>query len=267
MVDAEIFAKIRGAKRIWTVGSIHGESSRLQALHATLIPRLESGDRLVYLGNYLGYGGKILETIRELLRFRRVFLARPVFTGVDDFVLLRGCQEEMWQRVLQLQFAVNPAEVLEWMVERGLEATLKAYAGAAEDGFESAREGPLALTQWTTRLREAMREAPGHMSLMSALKRAAFTEDETLLFVNTGVDVSQPLAEQSDSFWWAGQSFKDINRPYRGYRRLIRGYDPDHGGFAEQPLTLTVDGGCGFGGPLVAACLMPDGSVVDRIEA
>jgi serine/threonine protein phosphatase 1 len=266
MTDADFFATIRGARRIWAVGSIHGDAGRLQALHAALIPRLRSADRRVDLGNYLGYGAKIPETIRELLRFRRVFLARPPYTDVDDFIMLRGSQEEMWQRTLQLQFAVNPAEILEWMVARGVDATLRAYAGSAEEGFASAAEGPLALTQWTSALREAMRAAPGHMAFMSALKRAAFTEDGGLLFVNAGIDVSRPLERQADSFWWAGLSFDRIREPYAGYRRLVRGYDPGHGGFAEHPFTVTVDGGCGFGGPLVAACLEPTGEVVDRID-
>ncbi len=31
--------------------------------------------------------------------------------------------------------------------------------------------------------------------------------------------------------------------------------------------TATVDGGCGFGGPLLAACFDPTGNIVDLIEA
>jgi hypothetical protein len=29
---------------------------------------------------------------------------------------------------------------------------------------------------------------------------------------------------------------------------------------------VTADGGCGFGGRLVALCLEPDGRIIDRIE-
>ncbi len=267
MNEAQFFATIRGARRLWAIGAIHGEAGRLQRLHAALIPRLEAGDRVVYLGNYLGYGSGVRETVREVLRFRRVFLSRPPYADIGDIVLLRGCQEEMWQRTLQLQFAPDPEDVLRWMIGRGLEATLRAYGGSVEDGLASAREGPLALTQWTGRLREAMRMAPGHVAMMSALKRAAFTEDGALLFVSAGLDVTRPLTSQSDALWWAGRSFAAIDRPYAGFRRIIRGFDPDHGGFAETTATVTVDGGCGFGGTLIAACFAPDGVLLDRIEA
>ena len=57
----------------------------------------------------------IIETVDEILSFRRKFLARPPFTDADDHILLRGSQEEMWQRILQLQFAVDPIEVVTWM--------------------------------------------------------------------------------------------------------------------------------------------------------
>lgn len=266
MSEEGAFAVVRGAGRIWAVGSIHGEIESLRTLHARLIDCLQPGDRLIYLGNYLGYGSGILETVTELLRFRRAFLARPPYTDVADFVLLRGSQEEMWQRVLQLQFAVNPAEVMEWMATRGVAATLAAYAGGSQQEILGRRAGPLTIAQWTNSVRSAMRGVPGHVAFMSALKRAAYTESDGLLFVNTGVDVSRPVHEQSDSFWWAGRSFAAISAPYGQFRRIVRGFDPDHEGFRETPYTVTVDGGCGFGGPLIAACFAPDGGVVDRLE-
>lgn len=267
MSEEGVFAVVRGVARIWAVGSIHGEVGLLRTLHGHLVERLQPRDCLIYLGNYLGYGAGILETVTELLRFRRAFLARPPYTDAADFVLLRGSQEEMWQRVLQLQFAVNPAEVMEWMATRGVAATLAAYAGGTRQEILGQRAGPLTIAQWTNSVRAAMREVPGHVEFMSALKRAAYTEGERrLLFVNTGVDVSRPLHEQSDSFWWAGRSFSAIAAPYGAFHRMIRGFDPSHGGFRESEYTVTVDGGCGFGGTLIAACFDLDGSVVDCLE-
>src|SRR5207244_1969250 len=80
------------------------------------------------LGNYLGYGASVAATIDELLDFRCRALARPDAFACD-VVFLRGAQEEMWQKLLQLQFAQNPGEVLEWMVREGVEATVKAFGG------------------------------------------------------------------------------------------------------------------------------------------
>ena len=80
MSDDSAFAIIENARRIWAIGSIHGEADKLAALHERLFSRLAPGDRLIYLGNYLGYGPAIIETVDEILSFRRKFLARPPFT-------------------------------------------------------------------------------------------------------------------------------------------------------------------------------------------
>ena len=267
MSDGNLFAVLRETGRIWAVGSIHGEADRLRALHQELSRLLQPDDRVVYLGNYLGYGPDVLGTVDEVLSFRRAFLARQPYADINDFVLLRGSQEEMWQRMLQLQFAVDPIEVMTWMAERGLPATLQAYAGHDGDGILGRRSGPLTIAQWTVSVRDAMHAAPGHVAFMSALKRAAYTADKRLLFVNTGVDVERPITEQSDVFWWAGRSFAAINDRYGQYTKIIRGFDPNHGGYAETEFTMTVDGGCGFDGALLAVCLEHDGTVIDRLEA
>ena len=81
------------------------------------------------------------------------------------------------QRVLQLQFAIDPIEVITWMAERGLPATLQAYAGHDGAGVLSRRSGALTIAQWTGSIRNAMQAAPGHVAFMSA-QRAAYTADQ-----------------------------------------------------------------------------------------
>ena len=61
----------------------------------------------------------------------------------------------MWQKMLQLQFAPNPQDVLRWMLAQGVEGTLRAYGGRPEEGMAAAREGAVRLTRWTNGLREA----------------------------------------------------------------------------------------------------------------
>ena len=266
MPDNEKFASLRTADRSWAVAAIHGEAERLRALHAVLEARVRVGENLVYLGNVLGRGGAVTETVHELLLFRRRLLSRRgVFRG--DVAYLRGSQEEMWHKLLQIQFAPNPSEVLKWMLDQGIGPTLAAYDGSAEKGLEATRNGAMALTNWTTRLREAIRARDGHNALMSALRRAAYVEDESLLFVHAGIDPTRPLSEQTDSFWWGGLDFDGKDATYEGFRRVVRGLDPRHRGVAIGDVTATIDGGCGFGGPLVAACFNAGGELVDMIEA
>ena len=266
MLDADKFGTLTSWHRVWAVAAIHGERERLAALHAAMAPRFELRDRLVYLGNYLGHGAEIVATIDELLGFRRDVLALPG-TIPEDVVYLRGAQEEMWHKLLQLQLALNPLEVMTWMMERGVAATIKAYGGRPADGLAAARGGTVTLTRWTGALRDGMYGHPGHRELMSHLKRACITDDGALLFVHAGLDPERPLETQRDAFWWNPGGFARMAAPYDGFRLVVRGFDPDRAGVAIGAHSATIDGGCGVGGPLVACCFDREARIVDRVEA
>jgi serine/threonine protein phosphatase 1 len=264
MPEREKFAHLRPGARVWAVSCVHGEADRLQRLHQELARRLDAGDRLAYLGNYLGHGAAVAETVDELLRFRLWFLARPR-TMVCDLAYLRGAQEEMWHKLLQLQFATDPRGVFAWMIEHGVGATLSAYGSSPDQGRSAARDGPLAIGRWTSRLRDAVRARAGHDPFFSGLRRAAI--GGRLLFAHAGIDPSRPLNAQSDSFWWGSSGFAALDRPYGEFATVVRGYDRQHPGVVATPFTVTVDGGAGFGGPLIACALDPEGRVVDQVEA
>ncbi len=266
------FSRLGLPRRIWTVSAIHGQADRLRAMHEALWERFVPGDRIVYLGNYTGGSedSRTIETIDEILCFRRNLLARP---GMDpeDFVYLRGVQEEMWQKLLQLQFAPGPFGVLEWMLENGIGQTIVDYGARVEDGLQAAREGILSLTKWTNALRENIRRHPGHEKFGTVLRRAAFTEGlngcDSLLFVHAGLDASRPLTTQGDSFWWANTGFDRLSEPYKPFARVIRGFDPRHNGVKINGVTMSLDGGCGYGGALVGAGLNSAGDMLEMLEA
>ncbi len=104
----ERFIRLRRPQRIWAVAAIHGEADRVSALHDRIERAWRPGDRIVYLGNYLGRGAAVRATIDEILGFRRAVMAQPGGFACD-VAFLRGSQEEMWQKLLQLQFAVSPS--------------------------------------------------------------------------------------------------------------------------------------------------------------
>lgn len=277
-VDTDKIAVLRRARRVWAVASVHGEATRLARVHSEIAARFVQGDRLVYLGNVIGRGGDALAAIDELMAFRRAVIgANGMFA--HDVAILRGAQEEMWQKLLQLQLALDPAQVLEWMLDHGVSATLEAYGGDATDGMRAARSGAAACARWTSALRDAIQKHPGHNALFAALRRAAVSEpvenggdteatvDAPLLFVHAGLDVSRPLATQKDSFWWSTGRFNDIDRPYGEFARVVRGYDNSHAGIVSGPYTLSIDTGCGFGGALTAVCLDGTGQIIEQIEA
>ena len=264
--DSDVYARFVHAKRVWAVGSIHGEADRLIALHARLAQHLDPGDRLVYLGNYLGAGTGSAATLDSLILFRRLFLARRnAFLG--DIAFLRGAQEEMWQKLLELQFAPNPREVLPWMLDHGVDKTLTSYGINAREGLAACREGVLAITRWTAALRSAIDARPGHRVFLNNLRRAAFTDDGQLLFVNAGINPNRPLDLQGDRFWWGDRDILELAEPFAGFRRVLRGFDRAHRGLVETRYAVSIDGGAGFGGQLIAVCVLPDGSIAACIEA
>ncbi|HTH97436.1 MAG TPA: hypothetical protein VL574_08465 [Stellaceae bacterium] len=264
--DASRFAMFVNRPRIWAVSSIHAEIGRLEAVHDAIAQRLKPGDGLIYLGNLSGYGAAHFAIVNELLNFRRAFIARPG-SNETDLVFLRGAQEEMWHKLLELQFAPNPGEIFDWMLDHGLGPTIDAYGLRINDCRIAIREGTVAITRWTASVRAAFNIAPGHAALHAALRRAAYTSDGKLLFVHAGIDPARPMSAQRDSFWWGAPGFLDLAAPYGGFIRVIRGFDPKQGGLIETPHAVSMDGGCGRGGKLLAACFMPDGSIAESFEA
>jgi hypothetical protein len=262
----ERFGVLRVPRRIWAVSAIHGEAERLAGLHEQIAEHFTPGDRLVYMGNYLGHGPRVVDTLDELLWFRSVTLYQP---GMEpwDIVYLRGGQEEMWHKLLQIQFAANPSDVFDWMMGQGALATLEAYGGNADGARAHFREGPVSVTRWTTQMLANVQAHPGHYELLTGLKRAAYTEGQQLLFVHAGVDPHRPLSEQGDTLWWGSGYFNAIDEPFDGFDTVVRGYDPKHGGVTVTRHAVTVDDRCGFGGPLRAACFGLDGRVIEWLEA
>lgn len=265
--DDSRFACLGSPRRIWAVSAVHAEIGQLMQLHDAIFPHIRPGDRLLYLGNYLGFGKHPVETVDELLTFRRSVMAIPGMMA-GDVIYLRGGQEEMWQKLMQVQFAPNPSEILLWMLSKGLSNTLVSYGIDPHEGVKAAGEGTMPLTRWTNKVREAVRRHPGHETFSTQWRRAAYTVDRReapLLFVNAGINPARALEEQGDCFWWAGQNFNAITAPYNPFSKVIRGYDPAHGGVNLNCVTATIDGGCGFGGELVCAGFTNEGEIFDMV--
>ena len=261
----ERFVTIRSGGRIWAVGAIHGEAERLAALHAALEERFQPGDRIVYLGNYLGHGTQVAATLDEMVAFRGALLAVP-HMNVCDVAYLRGSQEEMWQKLFRLHLSVEPASVLRWMLDRGVQQTLAAYGWGAAGAEERVSNGAQEIARWLSELRARLEQHPGHHELLASVRQAAFTDDGALLFVNSGLDPSRPLDAQRDAFWWGSDQLATLAPPYAEYRKIIRGFDPSQGGVSLDDYVATVDGGAGFGGTLTAACFDSEGRALDRID-
>ena len=99
-------------------------------------------------------------------------------------------------------------------------------------GFDSKKlidissRGTIAINRTTSNLNEILDKNNGHREYFSNLFHAAFPESRLVLFVNRGVDITRPLSAQSDCFWWGYHNFSKLNKPYRTFKKIIRGYEP-----------------------------------------
>jgi serine/threonine protein phosphatase 1 len=57
-----------------------------------------------------------------------------------------------------------------------------------------------------------------------------------------------------------------MTESYAPFEKVIRGFDPKHEGVYLNGISATLDGGCGFGGSLVAASMTAEGEVMELME-
>ena len=268
------FASLGNPEKIFAIPSIHGNLQKLHTVHESIWNQFKPGDRLIYLGNYTGYGQHSRETVDSILSFRRCLLSVPGILP-SDITYLRGTQEEMWQKLMQLQFAPNPSTVIEWMMDKGLAQTMESYGVDTNEAIRVSREGVIRLARWTERARFKVYANAGHDVFTSQYKRAAYTScamHQTagtcapLLFVNAGIDATRSLEEQGDCFWWGHSHFKHMKFPYNPYRTVFRGYDPDRQGLHMNGITATLDNNCGRGGNLIYAEIAGSGEILNIQE-
>ncbi len=265
----ERFAELGAPRRIWAIAAVHGEIDRLSTLHDHLASRFKTRDRIVYLGNYLGVESRTnAALLDEMLAFRAALLCTA---GMEpsDITYLRGPAEEAWQRLLRLQFAPVPLQALEKLLASGVESYLRLYGVSINDTKSMARAGSMAITRWTNKLRSLQRAAPGHDALMSGMRRAAFAQiaadQQKLLFVPSAFDPSRTLEDQGDALWWTSATFRLAGRAQSVYSRIVRGFDSVNSGASLDEASVTLDGGCGRGGPLMCGCFTPTGKLIEIV--
>ena len=267
MIGAATIARLREeGGRTWALGAQRGDDRALESLARALSSRWQRGDELVVLGNMLGPNGDPARILDLLLLLRRRLMAANLGCSV---IFLRGAQEEMWHKLLRLQFALTPLAVLDWMLERGLAVIIEAYGASVAEGRGACRGGPLAIARWTTGLREQQALRDGHADLLNALQRAALSANGTVLLSAAGVDATRPLSDQADAFWWSSRSDAALdaalacgaNDDWRGLARLVRGTGPAVGAASDEARILTVTRGT----PALVA-LDAAGVLLERIE-
>ena len=161
MDKASNFVELKETSKIWAIGSIHSNLKSFSAIKKYILDHFTNSDKLIFLGNIIGLGDESKETLSSVidLRFKLMskFKLKP-----ESIVFLRGAQEEMFSKLLQLQLAPNPIEILEWMFEHGVNKTIESY-GFSENEIKSlASSGTINISKWTSSLNKSIQDNPVH---------------------------------------------------------------------------------------------------------
>ena len=221
------FVELKTSNKIWAIGSIHSNLNSFKSIKEFILNNFELNDKLIFLGNVIGLGNNSKETLNSVIDLRFNLMSKFKLKP-DSIIFLRGAQEEMFSKLLQLQLAPNPTEILEWMFDHGVNETIKSYGFSESEVKKIASSGTLNISKWTSNLNKAIHDNPGHVQYFLNLKHAAYSHTKKILFVNRGVDISRPLSAQNDCFWWGYQNFSTMQQPYKTFLRIVRGYESEH---------------------------------------
>ena len=263
------FVELKNTSRIWAVGSIHSNFQSFNSIKKYIVENFKQNDKLVFLGNVIGLGDSSKETISSIIDLRFVLMSKFKLKP-SSIVFLRGAQEEMFSKILQLQIAPNPVEIINWMFSHGVEKTLESYGYSKDEVCNVASSGTVSISKWTAKLNKSILQNSGHKEYLLNLKHAAYSSSKKILFVNRGVDISRPLSAQNDCFWWGYQNFSQINKPYNSFLRIVRGYQSNNNNELENAKNKVI---CTlFKQPLsnnkiYAGIFGENGQIIDLIES
>jgi len=260
------FIKLKNCERLWAIGSIHGNLISIENIHNHIYREFNVNDKIIYLGNVIGVGEKSRETINEVMKLRSKLMVKFKL-GPENFIFLRGAQEEMLSKLLELQISPNPKEVLSWMFDHGVDKTLLSYKINYREIFDICELGSVIISKWTSKTINQINAFEGHKEYYSNLLHAAFPDTKKILFLNRGVDITRPLSAQNDCFWWGYHNFSKINKPYYSFKKIVRGYDPEKTGPLKDTIVCSLYKGSGFNGRVVAGLFSTVGDIIDIFEA
>ena len=126
------FVEIENVNKIWAIGSIHSNLKSLKLIKSHILSNFEKNDVLIFLGNIIGLGEKAKESLSEVIDLRFNLMAKN-FIKPNKIIFLRGAQEEMFLKLIQLQTAPNPSDIINWMFSHGVNKTVESYGFSANE--------------------------------------------------------------------------------------------------------------------------------------
>jgi serine/threonine protein phosphatase 1 len=260
-----LVASLSIPQRVWAIGSVYGRYGSLCQMHEAFAKHIRLGDRIVYLGNYLGapsqWSGEGRAVMGELIAFRSAVLRLQGFKPTD-IVYLRGQNEDLCEQLLRLPFQKDPKAWVAMAMEKGLGAYLAAYDVNPQALIDAADNGPFVANRFTYYWKKIMASHGEHEAFYAGLVDAAHTQSHLpLAFIPAGLDARLPLVSQRDTLCWPEDDIAPITR-YFNYARIVRGQGSPT---ALPNFVLTLDGGHGLDGVLNALCVDVRGNVIESL--
>ena len=125
------FVELKKTGKIWAIGSIHSNLNSFNSIKKFILKNFNYNDKLIFLGNIIGLGDYSKETLSSVIDLRFSLMSKFKLKP-ESIIFLRGAQEEMFSKLLQLQLAPNPIEIVEWVFDHGVNKTINSY-GFNED--------------------------------------------------------------------------------------------------------------------------------------
>lgn len=264
MHTAQLIANMGAPGTIWAISAPQGHVTKLNAIHEQIWREFRPGDKIVYMGNYLGNPDTPdnPDVIDSIVLFSNALVGEGLCHH-EDIICLKGLREDLWLKLLQLQFSNRPIDVLTWLLNNGMEGMINHYGSTGEEGLSACRSGLIPLIRWTKYLNENMRQRTGHALFYNSLKRAATTSgsSDSLLFVHCGLNPDRPLGAQDENFWWSSDKFETIENRYENFKYIVRGFDPHQRGVITTPATISLNGDHTRNKPVVCAKMRTSGDI------
>ena len=169
------FIEFKKCERIWAIGSIHGNLHGIRNIHKYISDKFIQNDKLIYLGNVIGVGESSTKVINEINKFR-LFLMAKYTMDPESIIFLRGAQEEMLSKLLELQTSPNPQQILLWMFSHGVDKTLLSYDLDSKEILKISDMNTFMISRWTTKLKNQISLFSGHNEYYANLSHAAFAD-------------------------------------------------------------------------------------------
>ena len=166
METSSNFSELIKANKIWAIGSLHSSLDSFKSIKKYILSNIELGDKLIFLGNLIGFRADSKKTIDEVLQLRFNLMAKYQLKH-SDIVFLRGAQEEMFSKLLQLHIAPNPIEILEWIFSHGVDQTIISYNFDPDEFRKIVTQGTIQINKLTTKLNNQISSNAGHKEFFS----------------------------------------------------------------------------------------------------